>query len=235
MYILFNLWWEDVLLRSICEQAQNSEPHLIVCVLQVNDSMLVDCHWSAVFLTLSLSCCCWPQLRRAIPAPCCVTGLQLLAITPTSCCLRGLRQCCCWAGHGLLRLMLGGRLVSHSVSPIYCILDSRRHATTIRWAPWIPFSLFYVLCPSSCSVTVLRLCAVWFVIVQICSIYCCYKKWILIYVFLFAIISTRDLICGFLFITYTWLFNWTSIRPSVLFLTSVAGLCAFVNARKSQF
>jgi hypothetical protein len=96
MYILFNLWWEVVLLRSICEQAQNSEPHLIVCVLQVNDSMLVDCHWSAVFLTLSLSCCCWPQLRRAIPAPCRITVLQLLAITPTSCCLRGLRQCCCW-------------------------------------------------------------------------------------------------------------------------------------------
>jgi hypothetical protein len=47
------------------------------------------------------------------------------------------------------------------------LLDSLRHTATIRWASRVPFSLFYVLCPSGHSVSVLRVCAMWFVILQI--------------------------------------------------------------------
>jgi hypothetical protein len=115
-------------LAMICLRA-NSEPHMLVCLLQVNDvrleptmesrigSMLLGCHWSRtvslharaaadILPTMSPSYYCQPQLRPAIPVPGHVPELLLPAITPTSFCWRGLWQCCGCAGCGFLRLML---------------------------------------------------------------------------------------------------------------------------------
>jgi hypothetical protein len=75
-------------LQSVYEQTQNFEPHLLVCVLQVNDarleptmvscieSMLVDCHWAQmVSYRATQSCNC--RLPDHVPE------LLLLATTPT--------------------------------------------------------------------------------------------------------------------------------------------------------
>jgi hypothetical protein len=116
-----------------------------VCVLQVNDarleptmvsridSMLVDCHWAQmVSYRATRSCSC--HLPDHVPAaghnfdvlflwPAMSLGCYS-RLTPTSWFWQGLWQCCCWADHVLLCLMIGRRLGLFPVS------------TTLP--PWLP-------------------------------------------------------------------------------------------------
>jgi hypothetical protein len=102
-------------LRSVCERTQNSDPHLLVCVLQVNDArleptmvsridiMLVDCHWAQM-----VSYCATRSCRCRLPDH--VPELLLLATTSTCYSCNGP---CPWAatpGHHYNLLMLARAL-----------------------------------------------------------------------------------------------------------------------------
>jgi hypothetical protein len=226
---------------DLSERSQNSEPHLLVCVFAgqwcVPRAQIGLPHWQhACRLPLGSDGVipCNPELQLLSSRPCCSSGhnFDLLflwpamslgcysRLTPTSWFWQGLWQCCCWAGHVLLCLMIGRRLGLHPVSTTLPPRLPPPHRNYPVSSSGSPLAFLHALSIGSQRFRAPPLCVVF-----------CNPKNQFWYVFLFMIIFLHEnLICGFLFIKYTpdtWWFNWTSIRPPVLFLSSVADSCVW--------